>query len=61
LQHIKATRDNKAVENVLVRIEEAARTKNANLLELAVEAAKLRATVGEISSAIERVSGRHVA
>lgn len=43
------------------KITEAAKTGNANLLELSVEAAKLRATVGEISFAIEKVSGRHVA
>jgi methylmalonyl-CoA mutase len=46
---------------VLDKITEAAKTGNANLLELSVEAAKLRATVGEISFAIEKVSGRHVA
>ena len=42
-------------------ITEAATTQHGNLLELAIEAAKLRATVGEISYAIEKVCGRHVA
>jgi methylmalonyl-CoA mutase len=39
----------------------AAHTGEGNLLELAVEAAKLRATVGEISDAMEKVYGRYVA
>jgi len=42
-------------------LEEAARTGKGNLLELSVKAAKLRATVGEISFALEKVFGRHVA
>lgn len=61
LQEIKASRDTKAVNTALNNITEAARTGNGNLLALAVEAAKARATVGEISYAIEKVSGRHVA
>lgn len=40
---------------------QAAKTGEGNLLGLSVEAAKLRATVGEISSALETVFGRHVA
>ncbi len=42
-------------------MENAARTGSGNLLELSVECAKLRATVGEISFALEKVFGRHVA
>jgi len=45
----------------LVAITEAAKSGKTNLLELAVHAAKLRATVGEISDAVEKVCGRHVA
>ena len=58
---IKKSRDSKAVEAILDKITDAAKTGNNNLLELAIEAARLRATVGEISYAIEKVSGRHVA
>ena len=60
LAEIRATRDNAAVEAVLNEITEAAAGKG-NLLALAVKAAQLRATVGEISDAVEKVSGRHVA
>jgi len=61
LKEIRASRDTNAVNAALEKITEAARTGNANLLKLAVEASKFRATVGEISYAIEIVSGRHVA
>lgn len=61
LNMIKKSRDSKAVEAILDKITDAAKTGNNNLLELAIEAARLRATVGEISYAIEKVSGRHVA
>uniref|UniRef100_A0A7S3ILI0 B12-binding domain-containing protein n=1 Tax=Strombidium inclinatum TaxID=197538 RepID=A0A7S3ILI0_9SPIT len=60
IETMKANRDNKAVEDCLNRITAAAGGKG-NLLALAVEAAQLRATVGEISDAVEKVSGRHVA
>lgn len=49
------------MEVALENITKAAETGEGNLLALSVEAAKLRATVGEISYAIEKVSGRHVA
>lgn len=61
LEEIRASRDSDAVTAALDKITESARTGNGNLLGLAVEAAKLRATVGEISYAIEKVCGRHVA
>ena len=61
LGEIRASRDTNAVNAALEKITEAARTGNANLLKLAVEASKVRATVGEISYAIEIVAGRHVA
>lgn len=61
LNQIKATRDNAKVKEALERLTEAAQTGNANLLELAVEAARHRATLGEISSALESVFGRYKA
>lgn len=60
INKVKAERDSKAVEAVLRRLTEAARTGQENLLALSVEAAKARATVGEISKALEDVFGRHV-
>ncbi len=61
LQELKTNRDSKAVEQALERITEAVKTGQGNLLELSVEAAKMRATLGEISYAIEKVSGRYKA
>lgn len=61
LSKIKAERDNVAVAQVLDRLTEACKNDAENLLELAVDAAKLRATVGEISDAMEKVFGRHKA
>lgn len=61
IQKLKAERDNEAVQASLTKITEAAKTGNGNLLELSVEAAKNRATLGEISDAIENVSGRYKA
>lgn len=57
---MKAARDSKKVEAILQRMREAAKTGSENLLALSVEAAKARATVGEISKALEDVFGRHV-
>ena len=61
LNHIKATRDNTKVKECLDRITETAKTGNGNLLELAVDAARNRATLGEISDALESVFGRYKA
>jgi methylmalonyl-CoA mutase len=61
LAELKAQRDNKAVELALDRITESVRTGNGNLLQLSVEAARVRATLGEISYAIEKVCGRYKA
>lgn len=61
LNHIKATRDNARVKECLNRITRAAKTGNGNLLELAVDAARHRATLGEISDAMESVFGRYKA
>jgi methylmalonyl-CoA mutase len=61
LENIKATRNKAACQASLDAIYEAAKSGKGNLLDLAVTAAKHRATVGEISDAIEKVCGRHVA
>ncbi len=61
LEHLKSKRDNAAVKKALEAITECVKTKRGNLLELAVEAAKLRATLGEISDACEEVVGRYKA
>jgi methylmalonyl-CoA mutase len=58
LQEVKAKRNNQKVEECLNAITNAAETGEGNLLELAVVAARERATLGEISSAIEKVCGR---
>jgi methylmalonyl-CoA mutase len=58
LQQIKGTRDQARVDRALTALTEGARGA-ANLLALAVEAARARATVGEISDALEAVFGRH--
>jgi methylmalonyl-CoA mutase len=58
LNHIRATRDEDACQVALTALTEGA-GGDANLLALAVEAARARATVGEISSAMEQVFGRH--
>ncbi len=61
LQQIKTKRDQAAVERVLAKITKAAKDNTGNLLQLAVEAARLRATLGEISDAMELVFGRYKA
>jgi methylmalonyl-CoA mutase len=60
LARLKAERDPAALKEALDALTRAA-TGNGNLLELAVEAARAKATVGEISDALEKVFGRHVA
>jgi len=59
LERIRAGRDTAACEAALAALEDGARTGGGNLLELAVEAARARATVGEISMAMEKAFGRH--
>jgi len=61
LQQLKANRNEADVKKALEAITECARTSNGNLLELAVEAARVRATLGEISDACEAISGRYKA
>jgi methylmalonyl-CoA mutase len=60
LQQLKGTRDVGAVESALDALTRAARS-NENLLEFAIRAARAKATVGEISMALEKAFGRHVA
>ncbi len=59
LEKIRAARDRNAVEAALVALTTAAETKQGNLLELSVRAMRVRATVGEVSDALEKVFGRH--
>ncbi len=61
LQHIKKTRKNEAVTAALQALTQAAESGQGNLLELAVVAARHRATLGEISAALEQVYGRYKA
>jgi len=58
LEQIKRTRDQAAVDRCLAAITQATASGEGNLLELAVNAARVRATLGEISLAIEKVCGR---
>ncbi len=60
LKKIKASRDENAVEQALNTLSETAKSQSGNLLEAAVQAARVRATLGEISSAMESVFGRYV-
>ncbi|MEH7157173.1 methylmalonyl-CoA mutase [Neobacillus drentensis] len=61
LNTLKANRDDRKVKETLTAITKAAETGEQNLLALAVQAARARATLGEISDAIEHVAGRHKA
>ena len=60
LKQIKAGRDNKAVRNALEKITSVAK-EGGNLLAASIDAVRLRATVGEVSDAVEKVFGRYVA
>lgn len=61
LEQLKASRDEIKVNEALEALTTAAETGSGNLLELAVQAARVRATLGEISDAIEEAAGRHKA
>ena len=61
LKKIKNNRDTHNVKNALLKITAAAKSGEENLLTLAVDAARSRATLGEISDALEVVFGRHKA
>lgn len=61
LQELRSNRDEIKVRSTLDAITQAARTGKGNLLALAIEAARTRASLGEISDAYEKVVGRHKA
>ncbi|WP_106792686.1 methylmalonyl-CoA mutase [Aquimarina sp. Aq78] len=61
LNKVKASRDEQAVQKALHNLTIAATNESQNLLALAVEAARLRATLGEISDALEKEFGRYKA
>ncbi|WP_290665010.1 methylmalonyl-CoA mutase [Ignavibacterium sp.] len=61
IQEVKKKRNENEVQQALDAITKAAQSGNGNLLELAIEAARKRATLGEISFAIEKVCGRYQA
>ncbi len=61
LQELKASRDQNAVSKTLSALIAGAKNPNQNLLELTIDAARARATLGEISHALETVYGRHQA
>ncbi|OYT92943.1 MAG: methylmalonyl-CoA mutase [Burkholderiales bacterium PBB3] len=59
LQNIKANRDAARVDSALAAITFAAENGTGNLLDLTIQAVRLRATVGEVSDALEKAFGRH--
>tara|TARA_B100001245_G_scaffold120231_1_gene88319 strand:+ start:1 stop:1284 length:1284 start_codon:yes stop_codon:yes gene_type:complete len=61
LERLRAERDSGACEASLAALTRCAASGDGNLLALAIDAARARATVGEISDAMEKVFGRHVA
>lgn len=61
LKALKLSRDDQKVEEALLALAQAAETGEGNLLEFAVKAARARATLGEISAAVEKACGRHKA
>ncbi|WP_343624796.1 methylmalonyl-CoA mutase [Flavobacterium lindanitolerans] len=61
LEKIKSTRNTEKVKETLHKLTEAAKSGQGNLLEIAVDAARNRATLGEISDALETVFGRYKA
>ncbi|MCO5233657.1 MAG: methylmalonyl-CoA mutase [Chitinophagales bacterium] len=61
LSKLKLERNAEQVEKALIALQKAAESNTGNLLELAVQAARARATLGEISSALEKIYGRYAA
>ena len=59
LQQVRASRDAAAVQVALDALTHCAETSEGNLLDLSIKAVRLRATVGEVSDALEKVWGRH--
>src|SRR5690606_6509341 len=61
LRELRENRNEEEVQATLTNLEDAARNGNGNLLELAIECARKRASLGEISLAMENVFGRYEA
>jgi methylmalonyl-CoA mutase len=61
LEKVRKSRDGTAVEQALAALTKCAETGEGNLLALSIEAARVRASVGEISYALEKIWGRHQA
>ena len=61
LKRLRAERDQGAVDKALAALTKAAETGEGNVLALSVDAARAKATVGEITQAMEKIWGRHVA
>jgi methylmalonyl-CoA mutase len=61
LSELRKNRDERKVQEALAAITHCAETGKGNILELSIEAARLRATLGEISDACEKVAGRYKA
>ena len=61
LKNIKANRDDRQVVELLNELERCAKTGNGNLLEISIRCAEARCTLGEISSALEKVYNRYTA
>ena len=59
LHALKEKRDQKAVSLALDRLSQAATSGEGNLLDLSIQAIRLRATVGEVSDSLEKIFGRH--
>ncbi|WP_342617305.1 methylmalonyl-CoA mutase [Rhodoferax sp. GW822-FHT02A01] len=59
LQSIRASRDSAKVQQALAALTQAAESNTGNLLDLSIQAIRLRATVGEVSDALEKAFGRH--
>ena len=59
LQALRASRNSAAVNAALDALTQAAQTDTGNLLDLSIQAMRLRATVGEVSDALEKAFGRH--
>ncbi|KAL7697129.1 methylmalonyl-coenzyme a mutase [Lotmaria passim] len=61
IERVKASRNNEKTQAALKRLTEACKDEKINILEVAIDAARERATLGEITSAMEEVYGRYVA
>lgn len=59
LKQVRATRDAQAVQAALDALTQCAESREGNLLDLSIQAMRVRATVGEVSDALEKVWGRH--